>query len=157
MTPRTTNGAATATVQTGTNAITYDVFDFDAVTSEGVCFQIAMPDAWDRGTIKARFYWTAASGSGTVIWAIKGGSLSDGDVLDTAYGTSQSVTDTLLATANLHVTTATPAITIAGSPVLQDWVYFEIRRDIADTLAVDARLIGVKIQYLELTTEPIGW
>jgi hypothetical protein len=157
MTPRATSGAAIATVETTTNDIAYDTLDFDATTSEGACFQISMPDSWDRGTIKARFYWTATSGSGTVTWAIKGGSLSDDDLLDTAYGTAQSVTDTLIAVNEMHITSATASVTVAGSPALQDWIYFEVSRDIADTLAVDARLIGVKIQYLELTTEPTGW
>jgi hypothetical protein len=157
MTPRVTNGAAAATVETTTNDITYDVLDFDAITSEGACFQFSFPQAWDRGTVKAKFYWIAASGSGTVTWSLKAGSLSNDDVLDTAYGTAQSVTHTLTAAEDLQITNATSAITIAGSPANDDWCYFEVSRDVSDTLAVDARLKGIKIQYTESATEPTEW
>lgn len=157
MTARTTNGAAVGTSETSTNDITYDSLDFDQATSEGACFQISLPQAWNAGTVKAKFYWTAASGAGTVTWALKGGSLADDDALDTAYGTAQSVTDTLLATGDLHVTSATAAITIAGTPAVDDWLYFEVSRDIADTLNADAKLIGIKLQYTETTTEPSAW
>jgi hypothetical protein len=157
MTPRTTNGAAVGTVETTTNDITYDVLDFDQTTSEGACFQFSFPQAWNAGTVKAKFYWTAAAGTGTVTWALKGGSLADDDVLDTAYGTAQSVTDTLIATTDLHITAATAAITIAGSPAGDDLCYFEVSRDIADTLSADARLVGIKLQYTESSTEPTAW
>lgn len=157
MTPRTTNGAATGTSETTTNDITYDSLAFDQTTSEGACFQISLPQAWNAGTIKAKFYWTAASGAGTVTWGLKAGSLADDDALDTAYGTIQQVTDTLIATGDLHVTAATAAITIAGSPAVDDWIYLEVSRDIADTLSGDALLLGVKIQYTESTTEPAAW
>lgn len=157
LTPRTTNGAASATVETTTNDITYDVLDFDQTTSEGACFQISLPGAWNVGTVKAKFYWTAASGAGTVTWSLKAGSLADDDVIDTAYGTPQAVTDTLIATGDMHITAATAAITIAGTPAVDDWLYFEVSRDIADTLNADARLIGIKIQYTETTVEPSSW
>jgi hypothetical protein len=157
MTPRTTNGAAVATVETTTNDITYDSLDFDQTTSEGACFQISLPQAWNVGPVKAKFYWTAAAGSGTVTWSLRGGSLADDDALDTAYGTAQAVTDTLIATDDLHVTAATSAITIAGTPGVDDWLYFEVSRDIADTLSGDARLLGIKLQYTETSTEPTAW
>jgi hypothetical protein len=157
MTPRTTNGAAPATVETTTHDITYDTLDFDQTTSEGACFQFSFPQAWNAGTVKAKFYWTAAAGTGTVIWSLRGGSLADDDALDTAYGTAQAVTDTLIATGDLHITSATAAITIAGSPAVDDWIYFEVSRDVADTLNADARLVGIKLQYTESATEPTAW
>lgn len=157
MAPRTTNGAEASTVETTTNDITYDVLDFDQTTSEGACFNLSFPSSWNAGTVKAKFYWTAASGSGTVTWDLKAGSLADDDALDTAYGTAQSVTDTLLATGDLHVSAATAAITIAGTPAVDDWIYFEVSRDITDTLTADARLIGIKLQYQETSTEPSAW
>ncbi len=157
MTPRTTNGAAVATVETATNDITYDVLDFDQTTSEAACFQLSLPQAWNGGTVKAKFYWTAAAGTGTVTWALEAGSLADDDALDTAYGTPQSVTDTLIATGDLHVTASTAAITIAGTPAVDDWLYFEVFRDVADTLTADARLIGIRLQYTETATEPTAW
>ncbi len=157
MTPRTTSGAAVATVETTTNDVTYDTLDFDQTTSEGACFQFSFPQAWNAGTVKAKFYWTAAAGTGTVTWSLRGGSLADDELLDTAYGTAQAVTDTLIAVNEMHITAATAALTIAGSPAVDDWIYFEISRDVADTLTADARLIGVKLQYVETSTEPTAW
>ena len=149
MVPRTTNGAAPGTTETGTNLVTYDTLDFDSTTSEGACFQVSFPGNWNRGTLKFRFYWTAASGSGTVSWVVRAGSIGDSDLLDTAYGSTVSVTDTLLAANDLHITSATSALTVAGSPQENDWIFFEIYRNVSDTLPVDAQLIGVKIQYTE--------
>lgn len=157
MNPRITNGAAQSTSESSTNDITYDTLDFDQTTSEGACFQISLPQAWNAGTVKAKFYWTAASGAGTVTWSLKGGSLADDDAIDTAYGTAQAVTDTLITALDMHVTTATAAITIAGTPAVDDWLYFEVSRDIADTLNADAKLIGIKLQYTETSTEPSAW
>lgn len=149
MIPRTTSGAAPGTAESGTNKVTYDTLDFDSTTSEGACFQISFPGNWDRGTLKIRFYWTAASGSGTVSWAVRAGSIGDSDLIDSAYGSAVTATDTWLAAGDLHITSATPALTVAGTPQDNDWIFFEVYRDVADTLAVDAQLIGVKIQYTE--------
>ena len=81
-------------------------------------------------------------------WECQGLALSDDDALDTAFGTLQEVTDTLLATGDVHVTAETSAITIAGSPVAGDWVQFKIARDPNnDTNTSDARLMGVRIRF----------
>lgn len=146
----TTSGAASAQIETSTNKVNVKVFDFDASSDEFVQFAVPSPKFWDAGTVTAEFYWTAASGSGDVIWGIQGLALSNDDALDTAFGTAQTVTDTLITANDVHVTSATSAVTIAGSPVAGDWVTFQIYRDAnagGDTLGVDARLIGVRIQF----------
>lgn len=160
ITPRTTNGAAVATVEMATNDNTIDVLDFDTATEEGACFAISLPQAWNAGTVKAKFYWTAASGSGGVVWGIRATSYADDDALDSAYGTEQVVTDTLITANDNHISSATAAITIGNTPTVDDLLLFEITREVAnvsDTLAVDARLIGVKLQYTENSTEPTAW
>ncbi len=160
MTPRTTNGAAPATVEMATNDNTFDFLDFDTATEEGACFAISLPQAWNAGTVKAKVYWTAASGSGGVAWGLRATSYADDDALDAAYGTEQVVTDTLITADDCHITAATAAITIGGTPAGDDLLLFEITREVgngSDTLAVDARLIGVKLQYTESATEPSAW
>jgi len=160
MTPRTTNGAAAATVEMATNDNTFDLLDFDTATEEGACFAISLPQAWNAGTVKAKVYWTAASGSGGVAWGLRATSYADDDALDTAYGTEQVVTDTLITANDNHITSATAAITIGNTPAVDDLLLFEITREVAngsDTLGVDARLIGVKLQYTETSTEPSAW
>lgn len=157
MTPRTTNGAATSTIETTTNDITIDVLNFDQTTSEGACWQMHMPSAWNGGTIKVKVDWISTTGAGTATWSIKAGSLADGDTLDTAYGTPQAVTDTLISNTAIQTSAATAAITIGGSPAVGDWIYFEISRDTADTLNADAQLVGIQLQYTETSTEPTAW
>jgi len=147
MVARTTNGAASGTTESTTNDVMNKTLDFDTTTSEGAQFTVAFPKGWNEGTVTFIPYWTAASGSGTVIWALAGVALSNDDAIDTAFGTAQSSTDTLIAALDIHVGPESSAITIAGTPAADDIVYFQVTRDISDTLGVDAKLIGIKLIY----------
>jgi hypothetical protein len=157
MVPRTTNGAATGTAELATNDVMLDTMDFDTATEEGVGFWVNFGDQWNAGTVKVKFYWTAASGSGTAKWDIAGQSYADSDAIDQALGTEQGVTDTLLTANDMHITSATSALTIADATAGEP-VYLQITRDVAtDTLVVDAQLIGCMIQYQESSTEQSAW
>lgn len=151
MYPSTTAGCAALTqVESSTNDVNIKVLDFDGAgtSKEYAEFGLPSPSYWDASTVTAQFYWYATAGSGTVNWECQGLALSDDDALDTAFGTLQEVTDTLLATGDVHVTAETSAITIAGSPVAGDWVQFKIARDPNnDTNTSDARLMGVRIRF----------
>jgi len=148
-TPRTTNGASPSTSESTTNDVMTKTLDFDQTTSEGAQAQIVFPKSWDEGTITFVPYWTASSGSGGVVWALRGVALSNDDAIDTAYGTEQTSTDTLIATGDIHVGPESSAITIAGTPAAGDWVSLEIKRntsDGSDTLNADAKLLGVLVR-----------
>jgi hypothetical protein len=151
MTPRTTNGAAAATIETASNNRMLDVLDFDGTTEEGAGFCFALPQSYNEGTMKAKFYWLSAdTAAGGVAWGIRGGAVSNDDVLDAAYGTEQVVTDTALTAGDLMITSATSALTLGGTPAVGDLLMFEITREVAnggDTSTSDARLIGVQLQY----------
>ena len=154
MIPCTTNGALQSTHEYPTNDIDIDHYAFDTgATEERVQFKVVMPD-WNRGTVKAKFYWSSDTGSSvndTVEWGIKAGALSDSDAIDVALGTPQVISDALLADngADLQVSAATPALTVAGSIVLNDVIIFEVYRntDGTDDMAEDAFLFGCLIQY----------
>jgi hypothetical protein len=159
MIPRTSNGPATATVELAANKQNFDCLDFDASVIEYAQCKVSLPEQWGGGLVKAKLYWTAASGSGSVVWAVQAVACSDDDAMDTSWGTAVTVTDALLATNDCHVAT-TGAITIGGSPAIADLIYFQVYRDAingSDTLAVDARLLGVKLQYAESSTEAAAW
>ena len=146
----TTNGAANGTYESATNKVIIPVYDFYTTTQEFIGIAIPTPHFWDASTITAQFIWTAASGSGGVAFAAQAICFSDDDALDTAYGTEQVATDTLLTALDDHHTAFTSAITVAGSPVAGDLICIRVKRvpgDAADTLGVDARLIGVKIRF----------
>jgi hypothetical protein len=148
MIPRVTNGPGVNASETSTNKSNYETLDFDTTTQEYAQFWLVMPSNYGGGTVTARFFWTADSGSGTVQFQLAGRALSDDDSIDTARGTAVGVSDTLIAAGDLHRTAATGAITIAGSPAAGGMVLFEVSRDVAsDTLGVDARLLGVEVSF----------
>lgn len=157
MVSRTTNGAASGTSETSTNKVMLKTLDFDTTTQEFAQFSVRMPKSWNESTVTAAFTWSHGSTTTNfgVVWALEGLSLSDDDAADTAFGTAQQVADTGGTTNDIYVTSATPAITIAGSPAAEDWVVFQVKRvpsDGSDTMAIDARLHGVTIYF---TTDAI--
>jgi len=148
MTPRTTNGAAVATTELATNDIMLLTLNFDTTTEEGAGFFVAMPKSWNESTVTFKAFWTAASGSGGVAFGLAAYAHSNDDALDTAVSGQQIVTDTLITANDMHITDESSAITIGGSPAEGDVVYFEITREVgngSDTLAVDAKLIGIHL------------
>jgi hypothetical protein len=126
-------------------------------------FVLVMPPNWNRGTIKAKFYWTGATGCSagdTVEWEIQAVAVGNDDALAATAGTSQVISDTLLVNngTDLQVTGATPAITVAGTPALGDLVYFQVSRNLSgtDDMTEDAYLFGVAIQF-SVTNTVTAW
>ena len=126
-----------------------------------------MPPTWDRGTIKLKFYWVPGSGctqGDIVTWGAKSVAVAnDGDIDGTAHGASVTVDDTVLAgvEGDLHISDATGALTVAGSPALGNLINLIVYRDAdgsegSDDMTEDAHLIGVSIQYKRSNTVA-GW
>jgi hypothetical protein len=152
MYPRTTNGPQGGTVETSTNKVMLKTFDFDTTTQEFAQFAIQMPKSWDEGTLICQFIWSHASTTTNfgVAWEIQAVAFADDDAADTAFGTAVTVTDTGGTTNDIYVTAESSALTVAGTPGNEEYVIFQVKRDPAnasDTLAIDARLHGVKIHY----------
>ncbi len=148
--PKTTAGCGVDSRELATNDQNFDELLFDTGSDEFADALVIMPSNYNNGTITARFYWTASSGSGGVAWAIQGRAFANDDALDTAAGTAQLVTDTLITANDMHITSATSAVTLGGTPAANTPIQFTIYRDVsdaADDLAVDARLLGVEIIY----------
>jgi hypothetical protein len=149
MTPRATTGATTLTYDSGTSDVTIPVLVFNSTANSHAHFSIAMPKGWNESTITFVPYWTAVSGTATntVIWGLEGLAVSDDDTLNGTFGTAQTSSDAYIAANDLHIGPTSAAITIGGTPAENDLVVFEIYRDVTDTLAADAYLIGIKVLY----------
>ncbi len=148
MTPTTTNGAALSTFELPTNDVMRVAYAFDDIVSEKIQFGFKFPKSWDEGTVSLRFTWSAAAGAGTVIFGVKATAYGDNDALDVAWGaTVDAAADTMLTLNNVHVTGETAAVTIGGSPGSEDYVLFQVIRNIADNLSDDALLLGIELFY----------
>lgn len=144
--PRTTNGCGVDSTETATNLINRDLLLFDAATAEFAQVWFLWPDGWNTAT--ATFFWHG-NGTADVVWSARLAVFSDGDAIDSAFGTAQTVTDSA-ASANTHrQSAATPAITPSGTVGARKRAVLGISRDAtngSDTLAVDACLSGVLLE-----------
>ena len=145
-----TNGAASAQVELS-NGPEIKVLDFDKDTDEFAQFAIAFPKSWNAGTVTFQAFFTATStNTGTTSWGLSAVALADSGDLNTAFGTQ------VVATAKAHsgtsndldVAAESGAVTIAGSPGADEYVFFQVSRDVsADNLSADARLLGIKLFF----------
>jgi hypothetical protein len=84
------------------------------------------------------------------VWAIAGRSFANDDALDDSTAqTEQQIADNGITAGDLHISSATPAITVlgAGAGELVFWRITRVTGDGSDTMAQDARLIGVMINF----------
>jgi len=150
MYPNTTAGAEAAQVELS-NGPEIKVLDFDKDSDENAQFAVAFPKSWNAGTVTFQAFFTATStDTGTVSWDLAGVALADNGDLNTAFGTAVAPTAKAHSgTSNdLDVTAESGAVTIAGSPGDDEYVFFQITRDVSDdTLNADARLLGVKLFF----------
>jgi hypothetical protein len=127
------------------------VLDFDPAADENAQWSLVMPSDYNGGTVTAVFYWIANSSSTNgVAWFIQGNAYGDNEAVDLSWGTAVGVTDANNGTHKLNISPASAAVTLAGSPAASELVQFRVYRDVsdgADTLAVDARLVAVKLSF----------
>ena len=146
----TTNGAEAAQVELS-NGPEIKVLDFDKDSDEFAQFAVAFPKSWNAGTVTFQAFFTATStDTGTTAWGLSAVALADSGDLNTAFGTQ------VVATAKAHsgtsndldVSAESGAVTIAGSPGADEYVFFQVSRDVsADDLNADARLLGIKLFF----------
>lgn len=149
---RTSNGAASGTVETSTNKVMIKTLDFDTTTQEFAQFAIQMPKSWNESSLICQFVWShdATTTNFGVVWAVEAVSFNTGDSLDSAFGTAVQVANTGGTANTIYITSETSALTVAGTPTAEEYVVFQVKRvpaDASDTMAIDARLHGVKIHY----------
>ena len=148
----TTNPADAQQVETTATRPDMKVLDFDKDTDQFAQFSVAFPKSWNEGTITYQVYWTPAStNTGNCIFGLQGVSCGDNDTIDVAFGTAVTVTDAGIGTVeDQQVSAESGAVTIAGSPAVDQLTYFQLFRDAnagGDTFTADARVLGVKLFF----------
>jgi len=151
MYPNSTNGCADIAQTELSNGPEIKTLDFDKDSDEFAQFAVAFPKSWDEGTVTFQAFFTAAStNTGTTAWGLAGVALADDGSLNTAFGTTVVATAKAMSgTSNdLAVTAESGAVTIAGSPSTDEYVFFQIQRDVsADDLSADSKLLGIKLFF----------
>lgn len=151
MYPNTTNGCSSLTQVELSNGPEIKVLDFDPSSDENAQFTVAFPKSWNEGTLTFQVFFTVTgTNTGTVAWGLSGVAIADNDSCNTAFGTN------VVATAKAHsgtsndinVTAESGSVTVAGSPSTDEFVFFQIMRDVsADDQTGDARLLGIKLFF----------
>ena len=151
MYPNTTNGCSSLTQVELSNGPEIKVLDFDPSSDENAQFTVAFPKSWNEGTLTFQVFFTVTgTNTGTVAWVLSGVAIADNDSCNTAFGTN------VVATAKAHsgtsndinVTAESGSVTVAGSPSTDEFVFFQIMRDVsADDQTGDARLLGIKLFF----------
>lgn len=142
-----TSNAPAAGCRTGTN-MQKGVLDFDQSTDESAFNNIALPADW-TGNVDARFFWEANdTGTNSVVWGIQTACVADNETDDPSLNTASTVTDANGGTTAHKVMIASvTGITTTGCAA-GEFMHIKVYRDAdngSDTLAADARLIGVEL------------
>jgi hypothetical protein len=152
--PSSTSGCAVAEqTETTTNKVNFWGMRFSPTTTQYCEWGFVMPSHYDGGTITATFYWMhpATTTNFGVTWGLQGFCLANDGSMESAFGTAQEVSDTGGTTDDDYISSATSAITITNAAAS---TYIQLRAyrdpdDASDTLAVDAKLLGVMVKYNE--------
>ncbi len=147
-----TNGAEANQVETTALRPDMKVMDFADTADDHAQFSVAFPKSWNEGTITYQCFWTpSTTNTGDCIFGLQGVSCGDSDTIDVAFGTAVNITDAGIGTVeDQQVSAVSSAVTIAGSPAVDQQTYFQIFRDAnagGDTFTGVARLLGIKIFF----------
>jgi len=125
------------------------VWEFTSTTlDERVQASTYLPRNWNEGSVDILIYWSFASGSGDVRWAIRFGATGDNEAIDNAFQTAIFVNDTA-GTANQLQQVLLSTITMPAGIVAGDELQIEVFRqgtDGGDTFTGTARLHGIVIR-----------
>ena len=145
--PRTTTGSGISSTETSTNRVNRDILTFDPATNQFSQVWFDWPAGWNTFTVIV--FWQATSGTGSAIFGAQARIFNDGDAIDSAFGTAQTVTDAASSANTQRQTAATAAITPAGTITTGSRCCLQLYRDAAaggDDLAVDALVTGLLLQ-----------
>lgn len=151
MWPRVTSGCSVLTqYEMATSLLNLQGLEFSSSVQQFAQMDVPLPRKYNNGTVTVVIHWKPlASGTGDVRWGIQLASYRNDDPLTGAFGTEVAVTDTFIATDDLHITSASAAITPSGTITDGNLMALQINRDPtngSDTLTVNAILLAVIVR-----------
>jgi hypothetical protein len=152
MTPTASNGCSIlTTVETTAGRPDMNVLDFDSSSDEHAQFTVAFPKSWNEGTVTFQAFWSSNASTDGCSWGLQAVAVGDNNTIDVSYGSAVVVDDSAQgAVEEICVTPESSAVTIAGSPAVDELCFFQIFRDVSDAnddMSADARLHGIKLFY----------
>ena len=138
------------TIASAANQPDIVTLDFDPTTQEYAQFSIVMPKKWNEGTITFVPQWSHAATTTNfgVAWNLQAVAVGNDDAIAANFGTAQVSVDTGGTTNDQYMGPESSAITVAGTPGVEEMVFFRVSRvtgDAGDNMAIDARLHGVTV------------
>jgi hypothetical protein len=132
------------------SGMAYDCYAFDPAVTGFTQFKFAMHDH-NLGPMRAKFYWTAPGfAAGDVVWGLQSIALGDSELLNSGFAGGAEVIDSFSAGGTgLFISTGATFIP-SGNLAAGDMYLFRAYRNAfsaSDTLAVNACLLGISIQY----------
>ena len=143
---RAANGPTAWTKDMG-SGVTLAGWAFDAANNQYIQWAGPLPRSWNRGSLAARVHWIGESGSGSVVWGLRGRVFRDGDSV-AAFGGDVEVSDDLGSVNSVRITAETAAIVVAGAPADAVHLQLELYRNTghgSDTLGAAAILLGIEL------------
>jgi hypothetical protein len=144
-------GASFTTRIIGGSTIAYNSMLFDPSTVQTADFVIQMPKSWNEGNVNVSAVWMhpTTTTNFDVVWGFNAAAISNDETANLTFSNVTKVLDTG-GTANSIYMTPEGILTIDNTPAAEDLVVFRIYRDaanVSDNIAVNTRLVGVKIKY----------
>lgn len=148
-TPWQTDGASfpTDACVLGTNVVTAEQQFSDGSTQQ-LFTAFSLPSDW-TGDLDLRVFWRSSATSGNVVWQVQTACTADGETVDPAWNTAQTITDATQGTANRFNTAALSTLTTTGCSA-GEMLWLRIIRDpshASDTLGAVAAFLGAELTY----------
>ena len=145
------SGAAPTGFYFGGADIAMDSYVFDSAANTYAQFKLALPESLETGSLRAKFHWTADNGgTGHVLWGVQARSVSNAGAISGSWGAPQESLDQFITGYDHHTSSPTSQISTSNTFYGGDLIFFRVYRNSdspTDTLAVNAMLNGISVQY----------
>ncbi len=154
--PTKTNGAKSKTTHLAGDIKSISTLDFSGSLVNGAQFSIAMPKSWDEGALQFQIYWLCnhATITNGATFKIAACSIEEMDSFTKSFGAETSLTMDATDRANDLIISDISGDLIVKDAAVNNLAFFEISRDVSDagdTIAADAKLIGINLTYTTIT------